>query len=238
MEKAPLSERDPELSGIIRGVFTHYALLGHPAIPAPPSIHQCAGLADDPAERCGFVALKLLGEVPLCEEHHRKVLGAAETRPRITRKVIQVDLSGPDTPLSHVVYYIGDPDTQLVKIGTTRQLPGRMRSIRNTRPRALLLATEPGDGELEHDRHKQFRALNNPLPNGEREWYRKAPILMDHIGNLRTKHGILTAGGKIYKSWIAPLKFGYSEPVTKATQREPASSGVIPMTKTDIGVMR
>lgn len=124
-----------------------------------------------------------------------------------------------DIPLSHIVYYIGDPTTQLVKIGSTRNMQGRLRAHRYIRPEVLLLATEPGDGELERDRHRQFEALRNPLSTREREWFRKAPILMEHIGELRIKWGILSSDKPIQRSWIAPLSAGYREPINRMTRK-------------------
>lgn len=145
---------------------------------------------------------------PKCECGHFKKMAWRFTIPANLER---------DIPISYVVYYVGDPTTQLVKIGSTRNMQNRLREHRRVRPEALLLATEPGDGELERDRHSQFRGLLNPLTTGEREWFRKAPILMEHIGALRLKWGILSSDKPIARSWIAPLSVGYIEPGTWKT---------------------
>lgn len=109
--------------------------------------------------------------------------------------------------ISAVVYYLGNPDTRLVKIGTTTRLRQRMYDLTYLRPNLLVLATEPGTYPLETRRKRQFRFLNEPLPNGETEWFRKAPILMEHVGAVRLKYGILCPGGApVFESWIAPLR--------------------------------
>ena len=105
-----------------------------------------------------------------------------------------------------VVYYLGDPDTQLVKIGTSTALRSRIQTISVCRPRLLLLATEPGTYPLERRRHRQFKTLNQPLSNGETEWFRKAPMLMDHIGDLRRDYGIISAGRPVESWMIAPYR--------------------------------
>lgn len=110
------------------------------------------------------------------------------------------------TGIDAVVYYVGDPDSQLVKIGTSTALKRRLSSFRRARPRALLLATEPGTYPLERSRKYQFRASQEPLASGETEWFRKTPYLMAHIGDLRLEHGIICPGSAIYPSWVAPLR--------------------------------
>ena len=106
-----------------------------------------------------------------------------------------------------VVYYLGDPDTQLVKIGTTKKLRTRVRKIRDRgRPRVLLLATEPGWYALERLRHKEYARWNVDLGTGEREWFTKAPLLMRHITETRYRHGILCPGWPIEFALIAPVR--------------------------------
>lgn len=105
-----------------------------------------------------------------------------------------------------VVYYLGDPESQLVKIGTSTRLKQRVSDLRKFRPRLILLATEPGTYPLETRRHRQFSALSEALPTGETEWFRKAPLLMRFVGEIRLEYGILCPGRPIYDSWIAPLR--------------------------------
>jgi len=132
------------------------------------------------------------------------------------------------TDVQAVVYYIGNPDTQLIKIGTTTRLRQRMYDLTYRRPNLLVLATEPGTYPLETRRKRQFRSLNEPLPNGETEWFRKAPLLMQHVGETRLKYGIICPGGpKLFESWIAPLRAGGArhDAADHAAQRDSAEAG-------------
>ncbi|WP_368660301.1 GIY-YIG nuclease family protein [Verrucosispora sp. NA02020] len=96
-----------------------------------------------------------------------------------------------ESPSTSVVYYIGDPPTQHVKIGTTIDLTRRFSRLRINRPGIKLLAVEPGDHRLEARRHRQFEHLRvvKRGQGGEIEWFRKAPELMEFIGGRRFKHG-------------------------------------------------
>lgn len=113
---------------------------------------------------------------------------------------------GTRSDVDAVVYYVGDPDSQLVKIGTSTGLKMRVGTFRKKRPGAILLATEPGTYPLETQRHHQFGAAREWLPSGETEWYRKTPLLMAHIGLMRQTYGIICPGRPIYDSWVAPLR--------------------------------
>jgi hypothetical protein len=64
-----------------------------------------------------------------------------------------------------------------IKIGYTRDIKARLRSYG---PTAVLLASEPDPGGVEHERHRQFA---EHLAAGN-EWFRPAPELMEHISNL------------------------------------------------------
>jgi hypothetical protein len=106
---------------------------------------------------------------------------------------------------SHVVYYVGDSKTGLIKIGCSRNLKSRLSNIGVAAgaggiPDRRLLACEPGDFALEKDRHKQFRMIRE-----YGEWYRKVPLLMDHVVKVRQLHGIIPLGGQISPWLIAPL---------------------------------
>lgn len=79
-----------------------------------------------------------------------------------------------------VVYYLRWGDR--IKIGTSRNLPGRMQQIWHDE----LLAVEPGSYDLERKRHGEF--AEHRIPN-YREWFRAAPNLMFFINNLRATHG-------------------------------------------------
>lgn len=87
-----------------------------------------------------------------------------------------------------VVYYLGDPPTQLVKIGTTMRLPARFRELSRVRPELKLLAVEPGSRILESRRHHEFRHHQARVP-GEVEWFHKVDRLMAHITRVRLTFG-------------------------------------------------
>jgi hypothetical protein len=82
--------------------------------------------------------------------------------------------------LKAVVYYLEQDG--VLKIGHTVNLTRRMSEYP---PRAKLLATEPGDRDVEAVRHRQFR---NHLVDG-REWFRDCDELRDHIADLLQMHG-------------------------------------------------
>ncbi len=105
-----------------------------------------------------------------------------------------------------VVYYLGNPESQLVKIGTSTNLRHRIATLRIERPQLVLLATEPGTYPTERKRHHQFRHLREWMPTGEREWFRKVPLLMDHIGQIRLRHGIISPGSHVWLDMVAPLR--------------------------------
>lgn len=111
-----------------------------------------------------------------------------------------------------IVYYLGDPVSQLVKIGTTTKLRQRMKSIRKVRPRTLVLATEPGGYDVEAQRHGEWRRLNVPMESGEREWFRRDPLLMAWITETRHRHGIICPGYPIEFGVIAPVRRHLASP--------------------------
>ena len=77
-----------------------------------------------------------------------------------------------------VVYYVRIGET--IKIGTTVNMKARMGGLMIDE----VLATEPGDRQLEAMRHKQFRHLRI---RGER--FRPEPDLMSHIAMIREHCG-------------------------------------------------
>lgn len=81
------------------------------------------------------------------------------------------------TPKTGQVYYVRVGDT--IKIGHSDNVP---RRIRQYPPGSALLAVEPGELALEHQRHYQFRAHRV----AGREWYAPAPELMAHIDRVRS----------------------------------------------------
>ncbi|HEY9370138.1 GIY-YIG nuclease family protein [Streptomyces sp.] len=81
-----------------------------------------------------------------------------------------------------IVYYILRGG--LVKIGTTTQPMKRFGALM---PDAVL-ATEPGDAELEKIRHTQFADVRDS--NVGNEYFHPHPPLVAHIRALREKHGV------------------------------------------------
>lgn len=84
--------------------------------------------------------------------------------------------SGRPDPV-HVVYYVRIG--QLVKIGTTGQLATRLKAFP---PDAVVLATEPGARELEHERHRQFHGT---CATEQGEYFYPSAALIEHINSLR-----------------------------------------------------
>lgn len=104
----------------------------------------------------------------LCEGHEKAL-----------RTALLPDVLVPDT--GAVVYYISWRGADTVKIGTTTNLPMRTRALSRSGRPARVLVAEPGSYYLERKRHRQFASLRAP---GSEE-FRWAPLLSDHIDNLR-----------------------------------------------------
>lgn len=116
--------------------------------------------------------------IPFCEIHYQQVALHFGADP---------SSYGPgDIPA--VVYYIGDPDTQLVKIGATTRLHQRFGQLALVRPKIKLLCVEPGYKDMERQRHQQFRDSRVKGRSG-REWFYRNDKLMAHIASLRQAHG-------------------------------------------------
>lgn len=91
------------------------------------------------------------------------------------------------------VYYIAVRG--YVKIGYTTNMQARMGQLM---PDAIL-ATEPGDREVEKQRHRQFAHIRGSLG---REYFTPHPDLEAHIEAVRAEHGEPTITGyPPYKSW-------------------------------------
>jgi hypothetical protein len=69
-----------------------------------------------------------------------------------------------------------------IKIGYARDVKKRMADYP---PETVVLAVEPGDKQLERDRHKEF---THSLMHG-REWFRESYPIRQHIEKLREIHG-------------------------------------------------
>lgn len=78
------------------------------------------------------------------------------------------------------VYYIRIGER--IKVGYSVDVRRRMRAYP---PESALLAIEPGDRDLETERHRQFSASRT---HG-REWYTLTPDLQEHIDSVIAEHG-------------------------------------------------
>lgn len=79
-----------------------------------------------------------------------------------------------------VVYYMRFGDR--VKIGFSERLEGRKKQIWHDE----VLAAEPGNYEVEHDRQKQFEANR---VEGQREWFHATPELLELARQIRDERG-------------------------------------------------
>lgn len=140
-----------------------------------PMDRRCAGITAAQGRVCAHEVVEVVADVPLCREHLRKITEALGGQ---VREVI-----------SGVVYYLGDPETQQVKIGSTTRLATRFANIRIQRPALVLLAAEPGYNDLERERHRRFRGVRVSHHGGNREWYRKTPELMEWVNDVRRVYG-------------------------------------------------
>lgn len=150
------------------------------------SEHRCA--AKPGGRLCTSWADEILADVPLCLRHALAIRTALSVAPAV-----------PDA----VVYYLGEPTSQTVKIGTTINLRDRVSALRAGHPQLVVLATEPGSFDRERQRHSEFRSLL--VSTHSREWFKKAPVLMEHVNALRQRYGILAPGGQLRPYLIAPL---------------------------------
>jgi hypothetical protein len=162
----------------------------------------CFGMADN-GERCRFPAVReamLVYKVSLCRDHldgYRAVLDLirdAEKAASVIDEAYEIErneLRRPDRDWTamearriklyagqSVVYYVRIGD--LIKIGTTVNMKARMGALVPDE----ILATEPGDQNLEAMRHKQFAGLR---VKGER--FRDVPELRNHIAMIRDHFG-------------------------------------------------
>lgn len=94
---------------------------------------------------------------------------AAQAPPRMS-------VVGPATAHEPVVYYMELGD--LIKIGTTRNIVGRVATLNPEQ----VLAVEPGDRIQEAERHRQFAAARR-----HGEWFMRTPDLVRHAADLRQR---------------------------------------------------
>jgi len=166
----------------------------------PPILERCAGAVDN-GRPCRRDVHVVAGTIPLCVRHLETLVeiltGALEQLPAEPEPARTM-------PSPAVVYYMGDPPTQTIKIGTTTQIRDRWYALSARKPELLLLAIEPGTYDVERERHRTFRHLRIP---GTKEWFRKVPQLMDHVNAVRANHGMFLSGRDFVPSWgVAKLK--------------------------------
>lgn len=142
---------------------------------------SCASLV------CDQPASVVLADVPLCEEHRRK-LHADLTLPR--------PKYAPRDDRPWVVYYITWPHMpDVVKIGATVNPAGRLGSLKKDGHFPKVLVLEPGTDGLEESRHGQFSDLclsrrgeyfryNSPLTGHVETLQRERPDWLKLVGRL------------------------------------------------------
>jgi hypothetical protein len=121
---------------------------------------------------CLTPAVEYVADVPLCAEHRKRLRATMGHDSLVPRPV-------------EVVYYLLRPDQGSVKIGTSRDVLVRYRQLSNSRTLLHLAAVEPGSGMVEGRRHRQFGSLRTPGT----EWFRGAPVLLDHVAALVEQYG-------------------------------------------------
>lgn len=140
-----------------------------------PMKRLCAGVTAAQGRICRAAVVQVVADVPLCQSHLRKITDALAGSPRLVA--------------SAVVYYVGDPGAQQVKIGSSTRMATRFAAVAEQRPGAVLLAVEPGHHDLEMQRHREWRKIRVAHHGGSREWYHKHPELLEWITEVRTAHG-------------------------------------------------
>lgn len=134
------------------------------------SSHTCASLT------CNEAATIIVADVPLCDEHRRKVM-ADLTLPRPSY--------APADGEPWFVYYITWRHLPgLVKIGATKNIPGRLSSLKKDGHFPVVLVIEPGTDGLEAARHEQFADL---CLSHRGEYFRYCSPLTEHVEALRAE---------------------------------------------------
>jgi hypothetical protein len=79
-------------------------------------------------------------------------------------------------PTAELVYALGTPGNNMVKIGRTTNLERRLADIQRMSPTPLaVLWTHPGGSELEANLHRHFKALRS---HGEWFAFQKDPVAL------------------------------------------------------------
>lgn len=114
-----------------------------------------------------------------------------------------------------IVYYMKMGD--LVKIGTSTNIAGRLEALRPER----LLAVEMGGHQIEAQRHRQFAADRN-----HGEWFRASADLATHMERIRAEFEKLV--GRTLDAWLAERSRPTRQPTSSASTRAPSPGGPEP----------
>lgn len=167
------------------------ARCGNPVIPGRPGTAPAAG------RLCQNCAKELLDDAltfPATRDYLTEALGRNEIRE--ARRRIALDefkqrhndkqrrRQEAKDAQAHVVYYVRLGENH-IKIGTTGRLEERMAELRVAN-RANLLAAEPGNQDLEKQRHRQFTILRY---DRRKEDFSESPRLLEHIATVRARWG-------------------------------------------------
>lgn len=110
-----------------------------------------------------------------------------------------IDVGTPPPRLS-LVYYAQRRDGD-IKIGTSRNLDGRIRTLCGEHGALALLALEPGDRSTEKQRHAQFADYRRYDGAKQTEWFRCAGPLLEHMESLREEHRAISGDCATFPTW-------------------------------------
>lgn len=120
-------------------------------------------------------------EAELARERHQEAMRhqrelAAQQRVLDRQRVLAEDVARAE---SSVVYYAQRSDG-LIKIGTSRNLEGRLVTLKRDHGPLKLLLTHGGGHKQEHEMHVQFKTLRV-----EGEWFTGGLALIEHLARMR-----------------------------------------------------
>lgn len=88
------------------------------------------------------------------------------------------------------VYFVTRESDGLIKIGTSRDLPGRLKTLKREHGTLHLIATVPGAHKEETAQHRRFADLR-----AEKEWFRPELPLLEHLYALMKERPLEPAPG-------------------------------------------
>lgn len=165
-----------------RGRTEHHIPTGRPAVDPAVSYAESEFGFDPYDPAAGHITralarLKLLYDIDAREDPELLAKAIDKGRRDYAYEESQRKYYPREQPPEHVVYYVRIG--KLIKIGTSRQLAIRLKAYP---PDAVLLATEPGDRNLEKRRLRQFRAT---AATKQGEYFLPTAELVEHINSLR-----------------------------------------------------